>query len=173
MTKNDIMFRLATLCDIREISELMNEAYERLENKSIYVCDDTEHIKNCLSDKGFGVVAYTESGKIVGSFLMYYPGDSEDNLGRDIGLTEDELRKTVHMESAVVHPDYRGRGLQYRMLVYAEEMIDKSKYRYFLSTVSPENPASFRSLERNGYRHILTKEKYNGLIRRIYMKEAE
>ncbi len=173
MKKNDIRYRLATTDDAQEISALMEEVYNRLENKSTYVCDSIEYIRDCLSGKGFGVVATDSQGKIIGSFIMRYPGYSEDNLGRDIGLSEDKLPSVVHMESAVVLPEYRGNGIQQKMLLYAEELIDTDKYRYFMSTVSPDNPASFRSLEKMGYRHILTKEKYGGLTRRIYLKETE
>ncbi len=171
MKKNDIMYRQATSDDAEEIHSLMLQVYNNLGDKSIYVCDDLDYVRSCLSGGGFGVVACNKEKKIVGSFIMRYPGDSADNLGRDIGLPEEELCKVVHMESAVVLPEYRGNGIQQKMLCYAEELIDKGRYRYFMSTVSPDNPASFRSLEKNGYRHILTKEKYGGLMRRIYMKD--
>ena len=173
MKKSDILYRPAVPDDAEEISSLMDEVYNRLEDKSIYVCDSIDHVRSCLSEKGFGVVATNSQGKIIGSFIMLYPGKSEDNLGRDIGLPEEKLCSVVHMESAVVLPEYRGNGIQKKMLFYAEELIDKSNYRYFMSTVSPDNPASFRSLEKSGYKHILTKEKYGGLTRRIYLKEAE
>lgn len=173
MKKNDILYRPATIDDAEAITSLMNEVYERLDDKSIYVCDSIDHVRSCLSENGFGVVAADNQGRIIGSFIMRYPAYSEDNLGRDIDLPDEELPFVVHMESAVVLPEYRGNNIQQKMLLYAEELIDKSKYRYFLSTVSPDNPASFRSLEKSGYKHILIKEKYNGLMRRIYMKEAE
>lgn len=96
----------------------------------------------------------------------------EDNLGRDIDLDEDKLKQGVHMDSAVVLPEYRGMALQSKMLKYAEEYIDKNKCKYFIATVSPENPASYKSLEKNGYQLMVTKEKYGGLMRRIYLKEV-
>lgn len=172
MKKNDILYRLATSDDAAEVHQLMVSVYEGMENKGLYVCDELEHVENCIfKGKGFGVVACNAEKKIVGSFIMRYPHMSTDNLGRDIGLPPEELPKVVHMESAVVMPEYRGRGIQYRMLRYAEELIDTNKYKYYLATVSPDNPASYRSLEKNGYRHIATKNKYDGLVRRIYLKE--
>ena len=172
MTNKDVFCRRASASDAVEIHRLMLKAYEGLEDKSIFVCDGLEYIQSCIcGGKGFGIVACNNNNRIVGSFVLYYPFMGEDNLGRDIDLPIEELPKVVHMESAVVMSEYRGRGLQYEMLKYAEELLDRSKYRYCLATVSPDNPASFRSLEKNGYRHITTKEKYNGLIRRIYLKE--
>lgn len=173
MKKDDLKFRLANIEDSKEIYELMNEVYKGLEDKSLYVCDDLGYVEEMLEGGGFGVVVCNKLGKIIASFIFRYPMESDDNLGRDIDLTEEELIKVVHMESAVVHPDYRGKSLQHEMLKYAENLIDKRKYRYFIATVSPENPASYRSFEKNGYQLVLTKEKYDGLTRRIYLKEGE
>lgn len=172
MKKEDLKFRLANIEDSKEIHGLMNEVFEGLSDKSLYVCDELEYVENMLSGGGFGVVVCNKDGKIIASFIFRYPMDSDDNLGRDIDLAEEELTKVVHMESAVVHPNYRGKDLQLKMLKYAETLIDQRKYKYFIATVSPENPASYRSFEKNGYRFVLTKEKYDGLTRRIYLKET-
>ena len=169
----NITYRSATPRDAEEISRLMNRVYHGLSDKSIFVCDGIDFIRDCISgeDAGMGVVACAHDGSIVGSFILYFPHSNDDNLGKDIGLCEAELDRVVHIESAVVAEAYRGRGIQYEMLKYAEERLDRSRYGYCLATVSPDNPASFRSLEKNGYRHVITKEKYNGLLRRIYLKE--
>lgn len=110
-----------------------------------------------------------ESG-IVASFIFRYPDNSADNIGRDIGLPEEELSSVVHMESVVVLPEYRGKHLQEKMLTYAEGLIDTQVHNCFLATVSPENPASYKSFEKCGYELVTTKEKYGGLMRRIYRK---
>lgn len=163
--------RLATTKDIKKIHNLMQKVHKDLKDKSLYVCDDLDYVTNQITDRdaGFGVVALSFN-RIVGSFIFRYPHFSDDNLGRDIHLDETLLDEVVHMESAVVLKHYRGRGLQLKMLRYAESIIDKRKYHYFLATVSPNNLASCKSFEKNGYKHMLTKEKYDGLIRRIYMK---
>ena len=170
--KNDILFCLATPEDAQRIHKNMQRVYDLLEDKSLYVCDDLEYVQNQINGGGFAVAAKNRAGEIVGSFVFRYPGEQTDNLGREIGLQEDDLQRVVHMESAVVLPEYRGRDLQLKMLKYAEEIIDKTYYHYFLATVSPNNPASYRSFEKNGYQLITTKEKYNGLIRRIYCKKV-
>ena len=171
MKRNEISFDLAAKKDVPEIYALMKTVYEGLDDRSLYVCDDIEYVKKHINSKGFIVKSCNDDGKIVGSFIFRYPGMQEDNLGRDIGLAEGELPKVVHMDSAVVLPEYRGHGLQSAMLSYAEKLIDKKQYSYFMATVSPNNPASYKSLEKNGYHLVLTKEKYGGLIRRIYLKE--
>lgn len=172
MKKNDIVIKLATKENVDEIYSLMQEVYNKLEDKTLYVCDDLEYVKNHIQDKGFTVIACNDKSKIIGSFIFRFPMDSKDNLGRDIGLEKEKLGQVVHMESVVVLSQYRGNGLQQAMLKYGEELIDKAKYKYFMATVSPNNPGSYKSLEKCGYKMILAKEKYNGLERRIYLKEV-
>lgn len=165
-----LLIRQATSEDAQEIYRVMQTVHNRLADKSIYVCDSWEDVKAMLTGNGFGVVALNKKQKIVGCLLCKYPGDSQENLGRDIRLPEPELAKVVHAEAAVVLEEYRGNSLQSKMLQLAERIIDKEKYRFLLATVSPENPASFKTLEQNGFKHIVTKEKYGGLIRRVYHK---
>ena len=169
MKGQEFIFRVAEAKDAQKIHNLMVEVYEQLENKSLYVCDDLAFVKRHISHEGFTVVACTKEDKIVGSLILRIP-DEEDNLGKDIGFSEEKCQSVIHVESAVVAPLYRGNALQRRMLQIAEAMIDRVKYSYLMATVSPENPASYKTLESLGYELIVTKEKYDGLMRRIYRK---
>lgn len=159
--------------DVPEIVRLMQEAAGQLEDKTLFVCDDADFVRQHIAKRGFVVIACTEDGVIIGSLLLRYPGMDADNLGRDMGLDDANLRKVAHVESAVVAGDYRGNGLQGLMLQYAEKLLDRKRYQYLCATVSPNNPASFLTLEQNGYRCIMTKEKYAGYLRRIYCKMAD
>ena len=87
-----------------------------------------------------------------------------------MSLPTEELNKVLHMDSATVLPEHRGHGLEAKMISYAESLIDTSKYCYSFATVAPENLASLKSLERNGYEVMVTKEKYFGFIRCVMMK---
>lgn len=71
----------------------------------------------------FAVKASNYDGKIVGSFIFRYPRIQDGNLGLDIGLAEGELSKIVHMESEVILPEYRGHGLQGKMLKFKFALI--------------------------------------------------
>ena len=169
--KDSFKIRKADPNDANAIYAIMQRVSSKLPDKSLFVCDDLEFVQAHLQSNGFGVVACDGDNKIVASFLFRYPHMEEDNLGRDIDLAEEQLDAVVHMESAVVLPEHRGHNLQEKMLRYAESMIDKSVYHYFMATVSPDNPASYLSLEHNGYSLVATKKKYGGLVRRIYLKE--
>ena len=162
--------RKAVFEDAKAIHNMMLKVEAALEDKTLYVCDDYKYVERHLEKEGFALVACSEKDEVVGSFLVRFPKAAEDNLGRDIGLAEEVLDKVVHMESVAVLPECRGYHLQERMLRCAEEMIDKNEYSYLLATVSPDNPASYLSFEKCGYSLVLTKEKYGGLLRRIYQK---
>lgn len=174
MNKNsEIKIRPAQADDVDRIYELMKKVYEQLEDKSIYVCDDREFVLAHIKAEGFIVIACdecNEKNSIAGCLIVRYPEES-DNLGYDIELPENKLKEVVHMESAVVAEKYRGMGLQKKMLEYAQGMIDRKSFHYLMATVSPDNPASYHTLEKCGYRMMMQKEKYGGLIRRIYMKK--
>jgi len=169
--REEFSFRHAVSQDTDEIYNLMQTIYNELDDKSIFVCDSLRHVRDMLTGNGSGIVALNSVNEMIGCFLCEYPGNSEDNLGRDIMLPESALDSVVHAETAVVLSKYRGNSLQARMLRLAEKLIDKKKYHYLLATVSPDNPASFKTLETNGFRHIMTKEKYGGFFRRIYCKK--
>ena len=118
------------------------------------------------------MIACDKYDNLVGSFIFRYPNMSADNLGKDIGLSSEELTKVVHMESVVVLSKYRCRALQSKMLQHAENLIDKNKYRYFVATVAPNNIASIKSFEKNSYKLVREVKKYGGLQRLIYLKKV-
>lgn len=166
------IFQIATQKQATEIHNLMTYVYEKVTDKDTFVCDDLLYVKKHICEDGFIVVAQKDR-EIVACLIVDFPGDGEENLGRDIGLEKEQLGQVVHMDSAVVHPAHRGCGLQSKMIAFAETIICeqmRSAKSYFLSTASPNNPASFKSLEKMGYVHVCTKEKYGGLVRRIYLK---
>lgn len=168
-TDTKYILRLATLEDAYEIWKVMDISSKAMEQKEHFICDDLNYVKDILTGHGFGVVACTENGTIVGNLLVKYPGLSEENLGYDVFVKN--LMRVVHMDSASVHPKHRGHHLESRMIAFAETLIDTSKHRYSFATVAPENTASLKSLERNGYQVMVTKEKYGGLMRCVMMKK--
>ncbi len=167
---NEMIYRIAEIKDAMEIHSLMEQVYEQLDDQTLYVCDGLSFVQEHLSEKGFGLVVTFEE-QLVGGLIVRFPQMEKDNLGLDIGLPESELCHVAHMESVVVHPDFRGRGIQSKLLQKAEEVLKKDQYQYLMATVAPKNAASIRSFENNGYQCVKTKEKYGGFLRRIYLKK--
>ena len=170
MYNGEIKLRRAEISDAREMHRVMEAARDSLEDKTVYFCDELDYVEAHIADRGFGIVACSADNEIAGCMLIRFPGSDSDNLGLDIGLDNSELNRVAHIESVAVLPEYRGLGLQRRMLEFTEVIIDRDRYDILLATVSPDNPSSFISMERSGYTHVLTKKKYGGCDRRIYIK---
>lgn len=168
---NSFLIKKADENDITKIDVLMKNVYENLENKNFFVCDDLTYIREHISEHGFAVVAENSDGECIGSFLVHIPGMNEENLGHDIDLNENELPYVAHMESTVVHPDFRGQGLQGKMLTLAEELIDSKHFYYLMATVDPDNQASLHTFLKHGYQIRKIKKKYGGLNRCILYKK--
>ena len=181
--------RPATINEAYEIWSIMDTCFQALEHKEYFICDDLDYVKDILSGHGFGVVACDMDGNIVGNLLVKYPGLNEENLGYDvfgksfkaneiaapcnIALTLGNLNCVLHMDSASVLPEHRGHSLERKMITFAETLVDTSKYCYSFATVAPENTASLKSLKKNGYQLMVTKEKYAGYVRCVMMKELK
>ena len=170
MEQSGFYLKTAADSDAEQIHALMRRVYEGLEDKSLYVCDDLAFVKAHIAARGFAVMACAKGGELAAALICRYPMAAADNLGRELGLSQEELLRVAHMESAATAPAFRGNGLQCQMLRYAESHIDTDRFRCFMATVSPDNPASCRSLEKSGYTPVKTVEKYGGLARRIYCK---
>lgn len=158
--------------DYLEIAELILKVWREMKHKEWFVADNAEYTYGCLhSGRGVAYIAVDVSdGKKAGVFMVTYPGKSEENLGRDIGLPEEDLEKVAHMDSAVVLPAYRGNRLQYRLMQTAEEELIRCGYQYLCCTIHPENSYSRNNALRQGYELLVTKEKYGGFRRDILMK---
>lgn len=173
-TADGFRIRLARADEAGAVHALMVEVAAGMEDPSAFFCDDLASVREHLANPaaGFGVVAVDREGAIVGIFIVSYPGMSEGNLGRDIGLAEEALPGVAHMETAVVHPSARGHRLQGRMLAHAESLIDPSVHSCLLATVAPTNAPSLKTVESAGFRVVMRKLKYGGLDRLILRKDV-
>ncbi|OLS38769.1 N-acetyltransferase [Alkalihalophilus pseudofirmus] len=170
--KEPYHIRRLTLKDMSAILEVQQIVLSTLENK--------ERLQP-LSEKEFTVILEGD-GVILGVFVkgsltafraLWFPGDDEENLGRDLGLSSSEQRKVVHQEISIVHPDYRGNGLQKRLaaLVMNELAERTSEYEYVCCTVHPFNIPSLKDKLAQGMRIVKLKEKYAGHLRYILLKK--
>ena len=71
----------------------------------------------------------------------------------------------------MVRKEYRGQGLQRKMMEESEQILKEQGYHYLLGTAHPDNVASVSSFLRLNYKQVMTKEKYNGMNRSIFCKK--
>lgn len=116
------------------------------------------------------VIGIIVDERLVAYSLIYIPGEEDENLGRDIGLTDDELKSVAHLQAAVVHPSFRGNRLQRRMGEVHLKVIEEMGFEHVLCTVSPKNPFSLRNILSNGFVIRDLKPKFEGSWRYIMYK---
>lgn len=165
---------------IRIQSLTMNDllAIQSLQENVIAALPDTSFLQP-LSEEEFGFIL-NGNGSMLGAFheeeliafrAMLEPEIDEEHLGRDAGLSENELPSVLYSEISNVHPAYRGNGLQKMLGKMLMEQVDTSRFRYVCTTVAPFNIASLKDKFSLGMHIISLKVKYGNLIRYTMMKE--
>lgn len=156
-----------------EIIDIIQSVLSSMAQKDWFAADNAEYTRHMLiTKKGIAYTAVVkETGAIAGIFMVTFPGNSTDNLGRDAGLPADELMKVAHMDSAAVLPPYRGHHLQRQLMLAAENDLKKSGYQYLCCTIHPDNRYSLNSALSLNYQIIATCEKYGGYLRAVLMKK--
>ena len=168
-------FRLAVPDDFSTLMQLMNLTKSIVHPSEWFVCETEESLSSMISEHGFIIIAQPEnpsdSNEVAGMFAIKYPGMTPDNLGRYQSFSEEQLQLCAHMESTIVHPQYRGYHLQAQMAQEAEELLEKLPYKYLFATIHPDNQYSMNNMKRCGYRPVAQAKLYGGLDRVILLKE--
>lgn len=133
--------------NIDEIIDLQNEVVSYLKNPEIFAMDSREFILNEVLDRDKGrAIGVFAGNRLIAFRTVSFPGMSQSNLGRELGLPEDELEHVVHLEATVVHPEYRGNRLQAKMMKHTFNIVDRMGYYHIFCTVSPFNYPSLKNV---------------------------
>ena len=162
------MIEKAQQSDIDAIFELMEYARVENEKRGFFCADDREYILEHImnSDKGFVLKAVCGK-QLAGFFILHIPHMDENNMAVYKKLPVSEYEKTVHFDSAVVNPAYRGRRIMDGFLTKTEELLQDMPYEHYFVTVHPDNGNSYRNLVAHGFEVVTTTEKYGGLLRHV------
>lgn len=156
--------------ELSDLLNLQNEVIKHLSGSSSLQPLTEEEFTNIFDDKGILLGVFTQQELIAFRSLLK-PVIDEDHLGLDIGLAREELEQVIYQEVSVVHPNYRGLGLQKTMGNYIMNEVDTQKYRYVCATVAPFNIPSMKDKFDQGLQIVALKLKYGGLLRYIFMKD--
>ncbi len=154
--------------NVDEIKNIMDVCYSSIKNKEIFDTDSTLFIKKHVKEEGQILVAQ-DADVIVAYLLVRFPELHKDNLGYDLNYGKKDLSQVAHIESVGVLPQYRGRGLQHKLIELAEKKF-KASHSHFLATVSPYNKYSLQNFLDLGYKIKKRKLKYGGKERYIVEK---
>ena len=146
-----IITRKGSMEDIEPFIELLSHVKQNMENKEWLYLDAPDEVREMMKDGTMSLWVAVNDKRIVGAFDTLNPKLAPFNYGYILGLDEIDLLRVVNMDTAVVHPDYRGHGLQKRMMQQAELELAESGKHILLCTVHPHNHYSLNNLLSQGY----------------------
>lgn len=147
---------------------LQNEVRAAMPHPEQFVPDTQENITAYLAhDLCLGVF----DGERLGAyFILRYCGQSEHNYAAFLGIPRAEWDHWANADSAVVHPDWRGNGLQRAMLEAALPLLPP-QITHLGATVSPDNSYSLRNAQASGFVIRCRREMYGGYDRYLLEKQ--
>ena len=146
-----IIIRKGTMEDTESFIELLSYVRQNMEHKEWLYLDSPDEVREMMRNGTMSLWVAVDGKRIVGAFDTLNPKLAPFNYGYLIGLTDIDLMRVVNMDTAVVHPDYRGHGLQKRMMQQAEKELAESGKHILLCTVHPHNRYSLNNLLSQGY----------------------
>jgi len=147
----ELCFRKGTLEDTEQFIQFLNDVKSGMTQKDWFYLDPPESVRKMMADKTMELWLAMDGNRIAAAFDILHPGLSPFNYGYDLGLTEEELLQVVHMDTSAVHADYRGLGLQRKMVHSAEKKLSGQGRRILLCTVHPDNFYSLDNMLTQGY----------------------
>lgn len=156
--------------DLEAYLSFLHDVKQGMDHDEWFFLDPDEEVCAMMEEGCFSFWLAEDGDRVAGVFCLIYPGLKPFNLGWDLAFDDEQLRRVVHMDTAAVHPDYRGRKLQNRLMAEAERELRRQGRRVLLCTVHPENQYSIRNVLKQGYTIVKKLEKY-GSIRYILRKD--
>jgi GNAT superfamily N-acetyltransferase len=158
--KDEYIMRLITIDELRDVVALEKYVYDQLPNKQVLYMDSYEEMFDDMKQGAKVIGVFNKARDLIAYRYIGFPGMARKNLGNDINIPEQELIKVAHLETTVVHPEYRGNSLQSLTLQQAMPMVKDFGYSHLLCTVSPQNIYSLYNIIKNGLRIKALKRKY-------------
>lgn len=152
-----------------QLLNLQDEVMAALENKQILQPLTEEELLFILEGNGVMIGLFDEQQLIAFRALLEPPLD-EEHLGYDIGYSG-PFEEILYQEISVVHPNYRGQGLQQKMAEIIMKAVDTSKHVMICATVMPFNIASLKDKFAQGMVVAALKYKYGQKLRYIFAKD--
>ena len=156
----EFQIRKGTLEDMDAFLKLLYDAKEATADPEWFFLDPEEEIRGYMADGVMELWVAMDGDRMAAGFDLLHLGLDTTNYGYDLDFSEEELLRAVQMDTAAVHPAYRGHGLQRKLMEAAEEEIRKEPNRILLCTVHPDNVYSLNNVQKLGYAIEKKVEKY-------------
>jgi ribosomal protein S18 acetylase RimI-like enzyme len=146
--------------DIQSMWKLHNVIHADLVDKNLYLTRDLQHFSDLLhvDCNNTFFLGVWDSNELISYSGLSLLDDRHEELQKLL-LSQGKLNaRTAYMEDAVVHPVYRGAGIQRILNKHKVNIAEEYGLTRQVTIVSPINAASLSSLLRNGfYGEIYTK----------------
>lgn len=125
------------------------------------------------------ITAYLRTGICIGAWqqrrlgaylILRLCGQSDENYAAFLGVPQSQWQHWANADSAVVHPDWRGNGLQRAMMQAALPLLPP-QITHLGATVSPDNSYSLRNAQAGGFVIRCRREMYGGYDRYLLEKQ--
>lgn len=165
-----IIIRRGTRADTESFIHLLSEVRQGMTHKEWFYLDAPEEVREMMENGTMQLWVAMDGERLAGAFDALVPGLEAYNYGYQLGFSTEELLRVVNMDTAAVHPDYRGRHLQRQLLQAAEEELSGTGEKHLLCTIHPDNIYSLQNALAQGYTIQKTLPMY-GSIRHILRKD--
>ena len=163
-----VTLRRCTLDEAPAVFELQNTVHAAMPHPEWFVTDTLENITAYIAHS---LCIGVWCGSRLGAYLtLHYCGDEPENYAAFLGVPPEQWQHWGNVDSAVVHPDWRGNGLQRRMLAAALPLLP-SRITHLGATVCPANPYSLRNALASGFAIRARREMYGGYDRYLLAKD--
>lgn len=170
--ENTCLVRELRDADVDSILALHSSVRMALASPELYRPNTREFYKRHVGQEGQSIGIFVRD-VLVAFVILRFARWAGDNLGRDLGVTEDMLSQVVHIEECAVRPGYRGRGFQRFLTRLRLDSARRAGFRFAASTVAPGNVASLSNLLRCGLSARTLSKKYGGYIRLIMCRDLQ
>ncbi len=162
-------FRSAGPEDVEKVLELQQTIMDAIPDKDMYAPYTREETLHELENYPCYIAEC--NGEMAG-YSVLIPNDPDDpeNYGHHFNYDREQLAKTASLDLTMVAPKYRGHGLQ---RIFNKLRIGKALEMgatEALTTISPDNPYSYRNFLVLNFEIVDEREMYGGKRRYILRK---
>lgn len=164
-------FRSAESSDIDALVTLEKAVEAALPSRDMFAIDDADFYVPIAAGAGHILLAFDEAKELAGVSVIRYPSpDDAENLGLELGLGGDDLRRVRHAESIFIRPDCGGSGLAGRLLRENLRLTEDSGRDLTFATIWPHNIPSLKLHLACGFHIMAFALKYGGKPRFVLMR---
>lgn len=143
-----VTLRRCTPAEAPAVFALQNEVRAAMPHPEQFVPDTLENITGYLRT-GVCIGAW-QQGRLGAYLILRLCGQSDENYAAFLGVPQSQWQHWANADSAVVHPDWRGNGLQRAMLEAALPLLPP-QITHLGATVSPDNSYSLHNAQASGF----------------------